>query len=72
MIDDAPAKHGFYTPGTHLEIKSSDVLTGRNKPDIVVIFAWFFKSEIMNRHKNFTTNGGTFIVPLPSIEIIQG
>ena len=72
MIDDAPAKHGFYTPGTHLEIKSSDVLTGRNKPDIVVIFAWFFRSEIMNRHKNFTTNGGTFIVPLPSIEIIHG
>ena len=71
MIDDAPAKHGLYTPGTHLEIKSSEALSGDLKPDIVVIFAWSFKSEIMNRHQKFLENGGSFVIPLPKIDVIE-
>ena len=71
MIDDAPAKHGFYTPGSHLEIKSSNVLEAHNKPDIVVIFAWSFKHEIIRRNEKFLNDGGTFVVPLPRVEIIE-
>ncbi len=70
MIDDAPAKRGFYTPGSHLEIKSSDALEAHNKPDIVVIFAWAFKNEIVRRNENFLNDGGTFVIPLPHVEII--
>ena len=71
MIDDGPAKHGFYTPGSHLEIKSSDILDSCQRPDVVVIFAWPFKTEIINKNSNFLETGGSFVVPLPEIEVID-
>lgn len=70
VIDDAPAKQGAFTPGTHLEIKNSEVLYGKNKPDYVVLFAWSFIDEIMKKNKVYIENGGKFIVPLPEVKII--
>ena len=32
MIDDAPAKWGYYTPGSHFEIRSDEVLQQRRRP----------------------------------------
>lgn len=71
VIDDAPAKQGAFTPGTHLEIKSSKVLYGKNKPDYVVLFAWSFIDEITKRNQQYLNNGGKFIVPLPKVKIIS-
>lgn len=53
MIDDAPAKIGCYTPGSHLEILSSLVLESNNAPDYVLVFAWSFFEEIVQRNKKF-------------------
>lgn len=71
VIDDAPAKQGAYTPGTHLEIKDSSILYAKNKPDVVILFAWSFFEEIMRKHEKFIKNGGTFILPLPKVKIIS-
>ena len=71
MIDDAPAKQGLFTPSSHLEIRSSDVLSLDCRPDVVVIFAWSFKGEILRKHKKFTSDGGVFVTPLPKVEVIQ-
>jgi len=70
VIDDAPAKHGAYTPGTHHEIYSSAALNSSNRPDYVVLFAWPFIEEIKKRHSKYLEKGGKFIVPLPRVKII--
>ena len=69
MIDDAPAKAGFYTPGSHLEIHPSSVLSQGNPPDYLLIFAWSFFDEIRKRNSSYLDNGGRMILPLPRISI---
>ena len=70
MIDDAPAKIGCYTPGSHLKILSSSVLNSDNAPDYILVFAWSFFEEIAKRNKKFTDSGGKMIIPLPEVKII--
>jgi SAM-dependent methyltransferase len=69
MIDDAPAKIGFCTPGSHLRIHSSSVLKQASRPDYVLIFAWSFFNEILGRNAEYLEAGGRLILPLPSISI---
>ena len=71
VIDDAPAKQGAYTPGTHLEIVKSDVLKSKKRPDYVVLFAWSFFKEIAIKNKSYLKNGGKIIVPLPKVKIVS-
>lgn len=69
MIDDAPAKAGFYTPGSHLEIHSSSLLSHGMPPDYLLIFAWSFFDEIRKRNSSYLGKGGRMILPLPNISI---
>jgi len=71
MIDDAPAKIGYFTPGSHLEIFPSSVLYTNNPPDYVLVFAWSFVKEIVSRNKQYIESGGKMILPLPKVEIIE-
>ena len=71
MIDDAPAKTGFYTPGSHLEIRAEIPILGDERPDYVVIFAWTFLNEIISRNLKYLQSGGQFIIPLPEIKILD-
>ena len=68
MIDDSKAKQGYYTPGSHLEIKSNESLYD-NPPDYVIVFAWTFFDEIKNKNQEYINNGGKFIIPLPKVSI---
>jgi methylation protein EvaC len=70
MIDDAPAKSGFYTPGSHFKIHPSSILDQPDPPDYLLIFAWSFLDEILKRNKKYIDNGGRMIVPLPNVKVI--
>lgn len=71
VIDDAPSKIGFYTPGSHFPIKSSSVLAEPEAPDYVLVFAWSFFDEIVSKHQYYLGQGGNFILPLPQIKIFN-
>ena len=71
MIDDAPAKIGCFTPGSHLKILPSSVLNSKNAPDYILIFAWSFLKEIVKRNKEYIKKGGKIIVPLPKVKIVN-
>ena len=72
VIDDSKIKQGLFTPGNHLRIISSTILDDyKSKPDYIVLFAWSFFREIVNRNINYIKNGGKFIVPLPKVKIIS-
>lgn len=70
MIDDAPAKRGYFTPGSHFEIFSSEALSGANAPGYVLVFAWSFFDEIVRRNQNFIAAGGKMIMPLPTVKVV--
>jgi hypothetical protein len=42
MIDDAPAKSGYLTPGSHFKIYPSSILNEKNPPNFWRDFAFFF------------------------------
>lgn len=69
IVDSTPYKQGLYTPGTHIPIYSEDKIYETN-PDYLLIFAWNFKKEIIEKNKKFKKNGGKFIVVEPKFEVI--
>ncbi len=71
MIDDAPAKIGFFTPGSHLEIRSRSILDTPDRPDCLLVFAWSFLDEICRRNESFLSTGGRLIVPLPQVKVVN-
>jgi methylation protein EvaC len=69
MIDDAPAKAGFFTPKSHFEIFPSSVLERDDRPDYLLVFAWSFFEEIRNKNSKYLSRGGRMILPLPEVSI---
>ena len=69
IIDDAPAKWGYYTPGSHFLIRSNQILK-EAPPDYLLIFAWGYFSEIAERCRDYLEGGGRMIVPLPDVRLI--
>lgn len=70
MIDDAPAKKGMYTPGSHLEIRGNEAIADY-KPDYILIFAWAFYKEIAAKCEDYLKGGGQMIVPLPDVKVTK-
>jgi len=72
MIDDAPAKLGYFTPGSHIEIFSSSILKEKDAaPTHLLIFAWAFLEEILRRNEFYVAAGGKMIVPLPAVRLVD-
>jgi methylation protein EvaC len=71
VVDDAPAKQGYLTPGTHCPIRPwSDVEAMARKPEFALVFAWPFIEEVKKRRAAYLEQGGRFILPLPEVKVI--
>lgn len=70
VVDDAPAKHGFFTPGTHVEIAPWERTAQGKFPNYSLLFAWSFMNEVLKKRIDYTAAGGKFIVPLPKVSIV--
>ncbi len=71
VVDDAPAKHGFSTPGTHVPIKPWDYTKETVFPEYALLFAWSFINEVKKRRSEYLKQGGKFIVPLPDVKVVS-
>jgi hypothetical protein len=69
-VDRNPYKHGRFTPGMHIPIKSPEAID-EFKPDYILILPWNLKKEIIHQMRHVGEWGGKFIVPIPSVEIID-
>lgn len=69
IVDDTPEKQKFLTPGTHISIVDASYLK-KNKPDYLLLLAWNFAEELMQKTKDYKDSGGRYIIPIPSIKII--
>ena len=69
VVDRNVHKHGRFMPGTHQPIVSPAVLV-ETPPDVLLLLAWNFATEIMNQQTEFASHGGRFLVPVPTPELI--
>lgn len=69
VADRSTAKHGFYTPGTHLEIVPAERLL-EEQPDYALLLTWNFAEEILAQQAAYRAAGGTFILPLPTVKLV--
>ena len=63
-----PHKQGHLLPGTHIPIRSPDVLR-EDKPDVVLILPWNLKDEIMEQLSFIREWGGQFAARTPDLTL---
>lgn len=63
-------KWGLRTVGSNIKIYSEEEFR-RAKPDYVLILAWHFVANFVEREKELLESGTKFIVPCPKFEIIS-
>ena len=63
-------KFGAYTPGTRIPIVSETEARAL-QPDYFIVFPWHFREGILKREQAFLQSGGSFIFPLPAIDIVS-
>lgn len=69
-VDLNPHKHGRYTPGMHIPIRPIDEI-GKARPDYILILPWNLKKEIVEQMRYVGDWGAKFVVPIPTVEIID-
>ncbi len=69
VVDRNVHKHGLYMPGTHQPIVGTEILM-TEPPDVLLLLAWNFATEIMAQQAGYAAAGGRFLVPVPSPELV--
>jgi SAM-dependent methyltransferase len=70
IVDDNPKKDGMLSPGHHIPVFSSSKIY-ENSTKFILILAWQYSDAILRRHKAFLEKGGSFIIPLPSLRVVN-
>jgi SAM-dependent methyltransferase len=68
-LDLNPHKQDHLLPGTHIPIRSPDVLR-EGRPDVVLILPWNLKDEIMEQLAYIREWGGAFAVRTPELTLL--
>jgi SAM-dependent methyltransferase len=71
IVDDIPERQGRFSPGHHIPVVAADAISDRS-PDAILVLAWRFADMIIDKHRDYLSRGGTFLVPLPEPRLISG
>jgi hypothetical protein len=69
-VDRNPYKHGRFTPGMHVPIYPVSAID-EVRPDYLLILPWNLKNEVIAQMQNVKNWGCKFVVPIPSVEVID-
>lgn len=69
-VDASPHKQGTWLPGTRIPVYGPEKLR-EARPDIVLIFPWNLKDEIVSAHSYIREWGGRFAVPIPRVGFLS-
>jgi 2-polyprenyl-3-methyl-5-hydroxy-6-metoxy-1,4-benzoquinol methylase len=70
VADANPHKQDKFLPASHIPVVNENYLK-EQKPDYVIIFPWNLKDEITQQLAYIKDWGGKFVIPIPSLEIID-
>lgn len=71
IADDNPLKHGKHTPGTGALIRPPSALGEDARPLLIVVLAWNFFDEIVERVRRIRTHGDDlFVRYFPRLEVV--
>ncbi|MBS1732668.1 MAG: methyltransferase domain-containing protein [Bacteroidetes bacterium] len=70
VVDANPHKQDKYLPASHIPVTSESKIK-KEKPDYVIILPWNLKEEVMAQLMYIKDWGGKFVVPIPSLQIID-
>ena len=65
-----PHRKGRYRPGTHIPIYPPDMLRN-TRPDYVLVLPWNLEDEIIRQTAYIREWDGKFLVPIPTVEVIE-
>jgi predicted TPR repeat methyltransferase len=71
VVDESPSRIGRYVPGVHIPIVDRDYFATHPVQDCLIT-AWNYRDEIIAKEQSFAERGGTFLLPLPQIEVLSG
>ena len=69
-VDRSPHKQDLLLPGTHIPVYAPEHIE-ETKPDFVLILPWNLRDEIVAKMAHISTWGGRFVVPIPTLEIVE-
>ena len=68
VADLSPHKQGRFLPGSHIPVVSPERI-GEDKPDIIVIFPWNLRDEIIGELEHARSWGARFVTAIPELQI---
>jgi hypothetical protein len=69
IADNTPQKQLCFSPGTDIPIVDEGAIL-RELPDYVILWAWNYKDEILEKFKRARELGVKFIIPVPTIQVV--
>lgn len=69
LIDENPIKIHTFSPGEHIQVLPPDTINER-RPNYILIMAWRFADQIIEKNKQYLKQGGHFVIPLPKVRVI--
>jgi SAM-dependent methyltransferase len=70
VADRNEHKQGRFMPGVHIPIVGPERILA-DMPDEVLVLAWNFAEEIISQLAEYRERGGTFVIPLPELRLIE-
>jgi 2-polyprenyl-3-methyl-5-hydroxy-6-metoxy-1,4-benzoquinol methylase len=69
-VDRNPAKQGTLLPGSRIPVLAPEAIDAA-RPDLLLILPWNLRDEVIGQMKHIRGWGGRFIVPIPSIRVVD-
>ena len=63
-------KVGLKTLGSDIELISEEKARDLN-PSCMLLLPWYFKKEILLREKDYLDKGGSILIPMPYLHVID-
>jgi SAM-dependent methyltransferase len=69
-VDRSPRKQGTLLPGVRIPVHAPERIF-ETRPDYLLILPWNLREEIMTQMAGIRAWGGKFVVPIPSVEVLD-
>jgi hypothetical protein len=70
VVDRNVHKQGRWVPGVRLPIRAPDALLA-DRPEVVLLLAWNFATEILAQQRAYLDAGGAFVIPIPRPRLVH-